>query len=63
MNFPTKISFGKFSHESKIKGIMDHMTENIKKIIILGNREEKSEILKICSEWELFFKKKKWETI
>ena len=38
------------------------MTENIKKIIILGNREDKSEILKICSEWELFFKKKKWET-
>lgn len=34
------------------------MTENIKKIIILGNREEKSEILKICSEWELFFKRK-----
>ena len=57
-----KTSFGRFLPEPEVRGIGEHMTESIKKVIILGNREEKQEISKICSVWETFFKKREWET-
>lgn len=33
----------------------------MKKVIILGNKEEADEILKICASWEVYFKNREWE--